>query len=327
MCRTCAEVKQQECDHNDEERAFVGTWCTNEMEVALEKGYIIQKIFEVWNFENTSEDLFKGYVRKFMKIKMESSLLITGQDCKYKSEDHFRQVVKERLDIDLGEIKLNPVMRAIAKLCLNSLYGKFGQRNNMKQTKYVTEPCDFYKILLDDSIDDLNIQFINDNMVQMTYNLKDQFVDNSNSTNIYIASFTTSHARMMLYDVIDKLGDQVLGFDTDSAWYIQRPGGATIKTGDMLGDMTDELDGDWIVDWVGTGPKSYSYLTNKGEMVCKVKGFSLNHENSQYINMQSMRDIINKQKRRVTIVNERMITRMPQIDNWLISYIKRKISD
>ena len=27
----------------------------------------------------------------------------------------------------------------------------------MKQTKYVTEPCDFYKILLDDSIDDINI--------------------------------------------------------------------------------------------------------------------------------------------------------------------------
>ena len=143
----------------------------------------------------------------------------------------------------------------------------------------------------------------------MTYNLKDQLVDNSNSTNIYTASFATSHARMMLYDVIDKLGDQVLGFDTDSAWYIQRPGGATIKTGDMLGDMTDELDGDWIVDWVGTGPKSYSYLTNKGKMVCKVKVFSLNHENSQYINMQRMRDIINQQKRRVTIVNERMIIR------------------
>ena len=200
-------------------------------------------------------------------------------------------------------------MRAISKLCLNSLWGKFGQRNNMKQTKYVTEPADFYKILLDDSIDDLNIQFINEDMVQMTYNLKDQFVDNSNSTNIFIAAFTTSHARLMLYGVLDKLGDQVLGFDTDSAWYVDRPGGQTIETGDMLGELTDELNGDHIVEWVGSGPKSYSYLTNKGKMVCKVKGFTLNHENSKYINMDSMREIINKQKKRITIVNEQMITR------------------
>ena len=57
----------------------------------------------------------------------------------------------------MGEIKHNPGMRAISKLCLNSLWGKFGQRNNMKKTEYVTEPSEFYKILLDDSIDDLNV--------------------------------------------------------------------------------------------------------------------------------------------------------------------------
>ena len=142
-------------------------------------------------------------------------------------------------------------MRAISKLCLNSLWGKFGQRNNMKKTEYVTAPAAFYKILLDDSIDDLNIQFINEEMVQMTYNLKDQFADNSNNTNIVIAAFTTSHARMR-YNLLDKLGDQVLGYDTDSAWYINRPGGTTIEKGDMLSELTDELDGDHIVEWCGS---------------------------------------------------------------------------
>ena len=43
--------------------------------------------------------------------------------------------------------------------------------------------------------------------------------------------------------------------------------------------------------------------------MCKVKGFSLNHENSKYINMNSIKEIINKQKDRITIVNENMITR------------------
>ena len=309
LCRTCAEAKQSKCDHSDTERSFIGTWCTNEIDIALSKGYIIQKIYEVWHFKESSEDLFKGYVRKFMKIKMESSPMTFGNKCKYKNEAEFKYIVKNKLDIDLGEMKHNPGMRAISKLCLNSLWGKFGQRLNMKKTAYVMTPSEFYNILLDDSIDDLNLQFINEEMVQMTYNLKDQFVDNSNSTNIFIAAFTTSHARMMLYGVLDKLGDQVLGFDTDSAWYVERPGGVTIETGDMLGELTDELDGDYIIEWVGSGPKSYAYLTFKGKMVCKVKGFTLNHENSQYININSMREIINKQKSRITIVNENMITR------------------
>ena len=72
------------------------------MVVALKKGYQIQKIYEVWHFEKATDDLFKGYVRKFMKIKMESSPLVVGPDCKYKTVDHFKQMVNEKLDIDLG---------------------------------------------------------------------------------------------------------------------------------------------------------------------------------------------------------------------------------
>ena len=44
LCKTCAEVKQQQFNHNDKERSFIGTWCTNELKVALGKGYQVQKI-------------------------------------------------------------------------------------------------------------------------------------------------------------------------------------------------------------------------------------------------------------------------------------------
>ena len=123
------------------------------------------------------------------------------------------------------------------------------------------------------------------------------FIDISKDTNIFIAAFTTSHARMMLYEVLDKLGDQVLGYDTDSVWYIERSGGEAIETGDSLGDLTDELDGNYITDWCGTGPNR------------KVKGFTLNYENSQYINQDSMKQLIKEEKKRITIVNENKITR------------------
>ena len=141
----------------------------------------------------------------------------------------------------------------------------------MKQNKYVNEPKEFYNILLDDNIDNLLIHFINSDMVQMTFDLKDQFVDNSSCVNVFVAAFTTSHARLMLYDVLDILGEQVLGFDTDSAWFVDRPGGNLVETGDMLGELTDELGGDKIVEWCGSRPKSYSYLTAKGKMTFKLK--------------------------------------------------------
>ena len=61
---------------------------------------------------------------------------------------------------------------------------------------FCPEVSEFYEILLDDKLNNTNFQFINEDMVQMTYNFKDQFVDNSKNTNVYIACFTTSHARL-----------------------------------------------------------------------------------------------------------------------------------
>ena len=136
-----------------------------------------------------------------MKIKLESS----KYDFKTKEEEvKFKLKIKKSLDIDIKEFKFNPGLRLIAKLCLDSLWGKFGQRTNMSQTKYITEVSEFCQLLLDDKLDNLNIQFINDDMVQMTYNFKDQFVDNSKNTNIFVACFTTSHAKLRtLYQKLD----------------------------------------------------------------------------------------------------------------------------
>lgn len=45
LCRMCAETLQQEsCSHADDERMLLGTWVTEEVKKAVEKGYIIQKV-------------------------------------------------------------------------------------------------------------------------------------------------------------------------------------------------------------------------------------------------------------------------------------------
>ena len=218
MCKACAETRNQnECEHTDQERSFIGARTTDEVNKATEKGYKVLRTYEVWYFDKSTDDLFKGYIRRFMKIKLESS----KYDFKRKEEEtNFKVKIKESLDIDIEKFEFNAGLRRISKLCLNSLWGKFGQRSNMSQTKYVTEISEFYEILLDDKLDNINFQFINDDMLQMTHNFKDQFVDNSKNTNIYMACSTTSYARLMLCDKLDYLQEKVIYIDTDSIIYI-----------------------------------------------------------------------------------------------------------
>jgi hypothetical protein len=57
-------------------------------------------------------------------------------------------------------------------------------------------------------------------MVQISYCFEDYYVENDRNTNIYIAVFTISTARLRLYKMLDYLGDNVAYFDTESIVYI-----------------------------------------------------------------------------------------------------------
>jgi hypothetical protein len=48
LCRTCADNESHPCQCSTDQRAMVGTWCTPELMKAIEKGYKILKIYEVY---------------------------------------------------------------------------------------------------------------------------------------------------------------------------------------------------------------------------------------------------------------------------------------
>ncbi|XP_032240657.1 uncharacterized protein LOC116619715 [Nematostella vectensis] len=73
LCLRCAEMEGQgSCTHSDEERAFTGTWCHPEIFKALEKGYTVLRVYEVWHWEKW-ERLFEEYIKTFLKYKQEAS--------------------------------------------------------------------------------------------------------------------------------------------------------------------------------------------------------------------------------------------------------------
>ena len=75
LCRTCVEMEEQltPCAHSNAERALSGCWVTLELLKAVEKGYTVVNIDEVWHFPQTSDSLFSDYVKKFLQFKQESS--------------------------------------------------------------------------------------------------------------------------------------------------------------------------------------------------------------------------------------------------------------
>lgn len=330
LCRTCMTNETHTCNHTDDERCFTGTWATPEVNKSLEKGYKIMKIHEVWNFPQKSNNLFKGYVDDFMKIKMESS------PHNYSSTGDYVLAIKKEMGLDLNpaKVKYNPGRRAVAKIALNSLYGKFAQRNSLSETLYITDLKSWYNILLNEEIEISNCIFLTDNMVQVTYKYKDIFVKNNWSTNIFIACFTTTHARLRLYEMLEKLDENVVYYDTDSIVYID-DGTNTVETGEMLGDWSNELgDNEYIIEWVSTGPKSYFFKTNKDREVTKIKGFTLSYENKEKLNSESLKAIILDKTDSVTLKfdqicrdtkTKNIVTKKRTTKTFKMDYKKRRI--
>jgi hypothetical protein len=325
-CQECHGLRNADCLHTDSERAITGLWTTAEMEKALEKGYKIEKIYDVWHFEQSSADLWKGYIRKFMKIKLETSKF-TCSEGEYKLK-------ARKFGIELGELKENPGLRFISKICLNSLWGKFGQNPKVKHTEYIDNEKDFHRVILDDKIEQISLCFLNDNMVYVSYEHKDEFVKTSYNTNIYIACFTSSWARLRLYNMLEKLDKNVCYCDTDSVVYIENEHTKAVVDqciGDSLGEWTDELGGDHMEFWCCAQAKDYGYILNSGKHAGKVKGFRVNAETEEKMtNEQRIKLIkgaishVDVNYNQFTIKNCQIITRH-MVKQWAFKFDKRMI--
>ena len=159
----------------------------------------------------------------------------------------------------------------------------------MPQVELVKDAGRYFQLLTCQSTQVKNIQFVNDECVEVYYNQGEDFVTTSDKTNVVIAAFTTAHARLKLYSVLERLQHRICYFDTDSCIFTSQPGEWMPPLGDYLGELTNELDDDdYITTFVSGGPKNYAYQTKNGKTVCKVRGFTLNYRGSQKLNFTTM---------------------------------------
>jgi hypothetical protein len=291
---------ESQCDHSAEERSFVGTFCSPELQKAISKGYTVLKTYEVWEFQ-LQVGLFEEYVKSFLTMKQEASGFppdcVTDQD----KQRYINQYEKhEGISLDYNNIQDNPGLRYISKLFLNSLYGKWGQRTDLPQTKVVSDAMSFLELVRSPHLEIHGVVGVGDSKLIVSY--KD--LENENTprpfTNVAIAAFISSWARVRLYELLETVGgDRVIYCDTDSVIYVEnRNQVPVLSTGNFLGELTNEIPQGWeMFMFIGLGPKNYAYRIknlNTGEMqdIIKIRGITLNYRTRLIIDFDHFYNLV-----------------------------------
>jgi len=263
-----------------------GVWSTEEIKFAVERGYRVVHTEWVITWAEWSNTLFRRYIRVFFLLKT----LASGTKLQHEEEKkaylqrHFdalemkvedeavKQVLdalcasapehpEERWKALISVWKENPTLKAIAKLMLNSLYGKFAESpyNTVEQTKGAAA---FYQLMTDTSKIVLSVRVMKGDRAEI--NWKSVVPDAKTTMDkkhvcVPIAALITAYARMRLIRAMESIGpERVLYCDTDSVYYTEREGDPPVATSSTLGGLEDDLKGGKLVDFfVSTGPKAY----------------------------------------------------------------------
>ncbi|VDI30777.1 Hypothetical predicted protein [Mytilus galloprovincialis] len=146
-----------------------------------------------------------------------------------------------------------------------------------------------------------NLSDLKDEDIVLTeYKNKEEYSKPNPSVNVYIALFTTAHARLKLYELLDILQERVLYMDTDSCIYNDDGSEACKKIesmmGNKLGDLTDEIvskhNANHIKQFISAGPKDYSMKLDTEKLVSCCKGFRLNAEVEKKITLDKKIKIV-----------------------------------
>ena len=111
-----------------------------------------------------------------MKLKQESS----GYPQNVKSEEEKQAYIDQYLDhegilLEKECIDKNAGLRSLSKLVLNSFYGKFGQRTNMKKTLFVKDIKQLMQVLTDPGKLSMDFHIMNDDVIQVEYKNTEDF--------------------------------------------------------------------------------------------------------------------------------------------------------
>jgi DNA polymerase elongation subunit (family B) len=230
----------------------------------LENGYEIQNIIWAYEFKR-GDNTFRDLITILNQMKIE------------------------------GQVQGKPTIRNLAKLLMNSMYGRFGLKPNLGATNIINpEDIGQWKAawFIDNQIElgnklliDLrpNLEYIYKTHGEETY--QNSILRYSNNNNVAIAGAVTAYSRILINQFKLKaleLGAELFYSDTDSI-VINRKLPVELISSTELGLMKLEH---IIEEGIFVMPKVY-YLKTKDEEVFKCKGYSGRLTREQYLELMN----------------------------------------
>ena len=288
-----------------------GCWFTEELYLAMENGYVLEEVYELYHWESNqqSDQHLRGYVGFFLRMKQESEgWKKLGASCDDPTPEE-KEMIADRLyhqngdlaRIRVDKVKLDPVMRALAKLFLNSLWGKWAQKaaKECHTTIYGTQQ--FFQLWNDKTVERESCQFrdISPGVYKVSYKKKDPFINPVPHGNVWMAAAVTAWARIALHTQMIRIGPERLIYcDTDSIIFLWPKTGPNLS-GIGLGKWTDEYPKNRIVKVYALDPKMYALVLAddaKGTSYesFRAKGVQMTLANQEKMGFESILPLIQK---------------------------------
>lgn len=295
---------------------MTGCWGTQELELALREGYQVTQVFEVmnWTREERSDTLLRGYVSFFLRMKQEAEgWMKLGATSETPSCEEANAIVL-RVFRENGyiahlrpeRVQKNPVKRQMAKLFLNSLWGKFCQKPHSENYVVINGYQQFAALWFDPAIDRSKFCFrhLSGQTWKVKYNHLTDFTRPNAKYNIYLAAKVTEWARCILHTQMLQISryyreyhrgpelplhfNPIVYCDTDSIIFLY-PKSAPVLCGNGLGNWVDEHPRQTIQRFFGLAPKFYYLQFLEGDHdLLKSKGIQMSMHNAAMINGSSL---------------------------------------
>jgi hypothetical protein len=274
------------------------------LKVAIKNGYIVTKIYRADRYK-LMPSKWRGLLGAMYKIKYYSSK--NKSDISFEEQQYHKKYYSDQFDIDIDFNKCNkrPALKKSSKILINSPWGKHAESVDHMQTSVFgstdfVEAEEFYNRIEKQQVKVKQFHYISDDRTlfkyEVTRNHQDKIV-RPNLHNGYLpcAVFVPMYGQLMMWDVLNKLGERVLMCDTDSVKYYSTGAAAEFQIipGTALGQWEDEGSLD---EFVSIGLKSYAMRYADGKEELKVKGCSLRRAHGKLINFDTMAKLLTDEK-------------------------------
>lgn len=270
---------------------------TTEIVDAIEQGWRVTRVYWMITYDGRSNALFREYIRKLISVKIHSS-----KPPRTANMDLLKQRWRDEFEIDVkpDECEFNAGKRSVAKLSVNSLWGKLAERHNTSFSRNVDaqEYVEYENRELHGAIElknryknGLNNWLITGEETEFEPGIgenirrKNSFLKHRKNTCVEIGAYVTMYGRRMLWQEMNKLGERVIYHDTDSIIYeYDSQAQYNVAEGELLGEWEVEHDGNPIVEFVALAPKTYAYryLDLKAKRAINEPGLDLSQYNGMY---------------------------------------------